>query len=137
MDFSTIQLVELGLIGVFYLILGFGMLRQWAHVRTVRCIFDEETMNAFRRFVRLQMYTSAAGYALLIPIVLAIIVEGEGFSTLGGFACWVPLGAMIIVSRFTKSLEAQIQNPERCATTMRQEFEEIIFVWRKKLLPTF
>jgi len=137
MSFSKIQLIEIGLIGVLYLVLGFGMLRQCAHARRVPCIFDGETMGAFRRFVRMQMYLSAAGYGLLIPILIATFVEGEGFSTLEGFACWAPLGIMFFIGRLTRTLEAHIQDPLRCASMLRPEFEAIILVWRKKLLPTF
>jgi len=137
MNFSTIQLVELGLIGVFYLIFGYGLLRQHAHLRDVPFIEDEATMNAYRGFVRTQMYLSVAGYGLLIPIVIAIFAEGEGFSTLEGIVCWVPLGAMFVFDRFTKRLEAGIQDPDRVAPMLRNEFDAVTVVWRKKLLPSF
>ena len=137
MRFNFIQLLELALFGAGIMVIAIGAHLQGRHIDRVPRIATPEDFAAFKRFARGQMYLTIALLAFVVPAIVLIFFEGTPGTFMENVLLWSPCAVIGLSSYYTKSQERKIRDPGRVAPEFASEFDDICYVWSKKLLPNF
>lgn len=137
MEFTPLQLTQLGLLACAYVVSIVGNAQQISHLRTLPQIATEGDLGRFRAFARVQMYLTVGMMAFALPALILVFVDRSPATLAQHVILWLPYGGMFFFGYFGKKRETRIQDPARCAEPLRPEFLRLCEAWKKKLLPDF
>jgi hypothetical protein len=137
MEFTALQLTQLGLLASSYGISIVASMQQVGHLRALPQIATADDLARFRDFARGQMYLTVAFMAFALPAIILVFVDRSPASLAQRFILWLPYGGMFLFGYLGKRREARIQDPARCAEPLRPDFLRLCAAWKKKLLPDF
>jgi hypothetical protein len=137
MNFTLLHTIELGLLAAAFAILIVGAQQQSSHLKAVPRIESEADLEAFKKFVRRQMYLTLLFLMLAIPAIVLVFVDQAETSLAQKFVLWAPYGVIGVASVFTRSQERAVRDENRCVPELRTAFGDVCYAWTKRLLPNF